>query len=522
MSDRMKLLKLPFLSLLMIVVVSSSCDNNKTEQDPQLNYVDVSIDVIPKPLSVKKAEGSFTVDRNTSVVFDESLKNSAEFLELYLHKGVVMLSSSVDPKLVGSQIRFSVNDSIVEEGYKIEISAKELLIEAKDDKGAFFVVQTSRQLLPASFENSTDRKDSVNFDLLKIEDSPKFAYRGFMLDVARHFFTVGEVKRTIDLLAIYKINTLHMHLSDDQGWRIEIKSWPNLTAHGSKSSVGNKKGGFYTQEDYKEIQDYASKHHIVIIPEIDLPGHTNAVLSSYAVLNCNNKATKLYKGMKVGFSSLCVRKDITYKFIDDVIGELADITTGDYIHIGGDESHSTKKDDYIYFIDKAIAVVKSHGKKVIGWDEIAHSEIGEETVVQFWSKEDNASLAVKKGAKVLLSPSTHIYLDIKYNDSTEIGLVWAGLNSVEDAYTWDVDTLIAGVSVKNIIGIEAPLWTETVVTMDQLEYLVFPRLPGVAELAWSNANGRSWAEYRKRLAKQKNRFEALGVKYYKSDLVDWE
>jgi len=522
----MNLLKL----LLSIAIVSIAYSCNRSLKDShELVYNHSVSNIIPIPSNVTKAVGFFEINNKTSFTFDDKLKNSAEILDKYLSNGLgynlkqdstFSLSELLTPT---KYVIFSVNDSITNtEGYRISISEQNLIIEASTDKGAFFAVQTIRQLLPASFEDGTYGKDKIKLDLFKIEDSPEYAYRGFMLDVARHFYSVKDVKHLIDLLSIYKINTLHLHLSDDQGWRIEIKSWPNLTTHGSKSSVKNEKGGFYTQEDYKEIQDYALKHQIVIIPEIDLPGHTNAALSSYAELNCDNKATKPYHGTKVGFSSLCIDKEITYKFLDDVFGELADITTGDYIHIGGDESHSTKKSDYITFIERAIIIVKSHDKKIIGWDEIAHSDIGKETIVQYWGKEKNAKLGVDKGSKIIMSPSKKIYLDIKYNDSTKLGITWAGLNPVDDSYKWNPTKFIKGINKDDILGIEAPLWSETIVTRADMEFLLFPRLPGVAETAWSKQENRNWDSYKLRLAKQKERFEVLKINYYKSPLVDWK
>ena len=506
------------ISVLAIVLLSSC------SKEMPLVYSPTSLDIIPIPNTVLKvqdslgvSQGFFEIDKETSILFDAQLSNSANFLSDFLSKG---LGFQFIEKASKKAIVFSVNDTIVgDEAYRITISPQKLLIESKNDKGAFNAVQTLRQILPPSFENASYGKDKVKIDLLKIEDAPEYVYRGFMLDVARHFFTVDEVKRTIDLLAIYKINTLHLHLTDDQGWRIEIKSWPKLTEIGSTSSVKNEKTGFYTQDDYKEIQAYAKKHNIVVIPEIDMPGHTNAALASYAELNCDGKTTKLYKGTKVGFSSLCVDKDITYKFIDDVFGELAEITTGDYIHIGGDESHSTKKEDYKVFIKKAINIVKSKGKKVIGWDEIANADIDTATVVHYWGKVKNAKLAVTKGSKVIMSPSDKIYLDIKYNDSTKLGLTWAGRNPTDDAYDWNPETLVDGITRNDIFGIEAPLWSETVVKSADIEFLVFPRLPGVAEIAWSKTSDRNWETYKLRLKKQQERFEALGINYFKTPLV---
>ena len=485
-----------------------------------IDYKPTLLDVIPIPNNSTKASGFFEVNHKTSLVFNDSLANSAIFFREYLSKGLgyEFLDNSKNNSIV-----FSIDSSIVQnESYRISINKKKLLIESNCETGAFYAVQTLRQLLPPSFENGTYREDKVRFDILNIEDSPRFKYRGFMLDVARHFFTVAEVKHLIDLLAIYKINKLHLHLTDDQGWRIEIKSWPNLTKYGSKSSVNNDKGGFYTQEEYIEIQNYALKKHITVIPEIDMPGHVNAALSSYSELNCDNKATEPYTGIKVGFSSLCIKNEITCKFVDDVIRELSNITLGAYIHIGGDESRETKEEEYISFINKTRSIVKSYGKLPIGWDEIVDADIEKNTIVQFWGKVKNVQLAAKKGAKIIMSPSDKIYLDIKYSDSTKLGLKWAGLNDVKDAYDWQVDALIEGVNEANIIGVEAPLWTETIVDVEAIEYMVFPRIIGVAEIGWSKKGNRNWKDYKKRLANQQPRLDNLNVNYFKSPLVDWK
>jgi hexosaminidase len=318
------------------------------------------------------------------------------------------------------------------------------------------------------------------------------------------------------------MNVLHLHISDDQGWRIEIKSWPNLTTHGGSTQVGGEKGGFYTQEQYTDIVNYALDRNITIIPEIDMPGHTNAALASYAELNCNGKATELYTGTEVGFSTLCTDKKITYKFIDDVIRELAALTPGPYIHIGGDESLVTPLKDYIPFINKVQDIVKSHGKQVIGWDEIAKASLIDNSVVQFWADDENTKMGIEQGAKVIMSPAKKAYLDMQYDSTTVLGLHWAGYIEVDTGYIWNPETLVEGISKENILGIEAPLWSETVTNIDEIEYLVFPRLPGYAEIGWSATPARNWDDYKIRLAKHGKRMEAMDINFYRSGLVPWE
>jgi hexosaminidase len=342
-----------------------------------------------------------------------------------------------------------------------------------------------------------------------------------MIDVSRHFFGVEDIKRVMEFLAYYKMNMLHLHLSDDQGWRIEIKSWPNLTLHGGSTQVGGAKGGYYTQEQYSELVKFGQERYITIVPEIDMPGHTNAALASYAELNCDKKARELYTGTEVGFSTFCTKDEITYKFIDDVVRELVSLTPGPYIHIGGDESHATKKEDYIPFISRVQDIVKSHGKTVIGWDEIALSELRENSIAQNWASAENAAKAVSQGAKILMSPAARAYLDMKYNKDTKLGLRWAGLIEVDKAYNWDPATLFTGIGKENVMGVEAALWTETITNMDEMEYMIFPRLPGYAEIGWTSSSVRSWDEYKERLAKHGERFQAMEIDYYQSNLVSW-
>ena len=347
-----------------------------------------------------------------------------------------------------------------------------------------------------------------------------------MLDVARHFFGVEDVKRYMDLMSIYKMNVFHLHLSDDQGWRIEIKSWPNLTQHGGSTEVGGGEGGFYTQEQYKDLVKYAQDRYITLVPEIDMPGHTNAALASYPELNCDGKATELYTGIKVGFSTLCTTKEITYKFIDDVVRELSAITPGPYLHIGGDESHSTPKEYYIPFVAKVRDIVQSHGKHVIGWEETSQINMNEKrpeddinidpaaradaasAIAQYWSNASHALEAVRNGSKLVMSPAKRMYLDMQYDSTTKLGLHWAAYIEVDSSYIWNPATLVKGITRENILGIEAPLWTETITNMDEIEYMMFPRIIGLAEIGWSPDAGRGWDEYKVRLGNQGPRLKA--------------
>lgn len=477
---------------------------------------------IPKPVSVTSTGEIFILKSSTAVFVQEGLEQTGQYLADELNK-ITGLSLKVETvtETPSNGIYLFVSGEAGElgmEGYELNISKKQITVSAGNPAGCFYAVQTLLQTLPVKVNPGEPAEIATG----SVSDFPEYAFRGAMLDVARHFFSVDEVKQFIDFLAAYKMNVLHLHLSDDQGWRIEIKSWPKLTEIGGSTEVGGGEGGFYTQEQYSEIVRYAHERQITIIPEIDMPGHTNAALASYPELNCNGKATELYTGTEVGFSTLCTDKEITYQFIGDVVREISALTPGPWFHVGGDESHSTPIEDYIPFVNRVQEIVVSNGKKVIGWDEIANAAPVENATVQFWADIKNTTLGVEKGAKVIMSPAAKAYLDMQYDSTTHLGLHWAGYIEVDAGYSWDPATLVPGVSRENILGVEASLWSETVTNIDEVEYLVFPRLPGYAEIGWTSPENRNWDEYKLRLAQHGKRFEAKGIDFYRSKLVPWE
>ncbi|UOB17170.1 beta-N-acetylhexosaminidase [Abyssalbus ytuae] len=510
-----------FLVLSFFLLLNlSACKKEKAVIKIPPQPIDISLtSIIPVPVSLEASNSSLAITPGTTIFVDSTSKELyaiGKLLKSYLSDSIHVEAFS-GSKQYGN-IYLTLADSIEhKEGYILNINEDYVELTANQPEGVFRGVQTIRQLLPVKINDSVQHIGTG-----RITDYPNYEYRGAMLDVARHFFSVEDVKTFIDWLAYYKMNILHLHLTDDQGWRIEIKSWPNLTAHGGQTAVGGGKGGFFTQEDYKEIIKYAEERYITIVPEVDMPGHTNAALSSYAELNCDGKAPEMYTKMKVGFSTLCTDKDITYKFLDDVIGEIASITPGPYFHIGGDESHATKLKDYIFFINKAQDIVHKHGKRVIGWDEITHATLKENTVVQYWNKAENTVKGVEQGAKVIMSPAPKAYLDMKYNKETELGLGWAGYIEVDTAYIWNPAKLEPEIKRDNILGLEAPLWSETVTNIEEVGYMVFPRLAGYAEIGWSQDSLRNWDEYKLRLAKHADRLKALKINYYKSEKIPWE
>jgi hexosaminidase len=487
--------------------------------------------LIPKPVEAKTDSNAFEINASTMIIVDS---NSMELMQMgnYLSKQLstatgfaIPVSPNVVAPLPGN-IYLTIKPMQAqqnEEAYELIINQDSVLLSANKPAGLFRGIQTIRQLLPATIEGNKNQDGPWYLATGFIKDYPNYAHRGSMLDVCRHFFGVQDVKRYIDFLAYYKMNVFHWHLSDDQGWRIEIKSWPKLTSIGGSTQVNGGGGGFYTQEQYKEIVQYAAERYITVIPEIDMPGHTNAALASYPELNCNpnDPKPKLYTGTEVGFSTLCTSSEKVYAFVDSVIRELAVMTPGQYIHIGGDESKSTAKNDYIQFMNRVQGIVKKYGKQVIGWDEIALSDLQSNTIAQFWADTANSVTAVKKGAKIVMSPARKAYLDMQYDSTTKLGLHWAGYVEVDTGYMWDPATLIKGINKENIIGIEAPLWTETITKMDEMEYMVFPRLPGYAEIGWSLPANRNWDEYKVRLAKHAPRMQMMEIDFYKSPKIKW-
>lgn len=503
-----------------ILVTMSACN------PPEPIYVLDEAPLIPLPSSVVTSDVVMPLDVIRSVRTigaDERLNPITQnFISFWKKNTQQELLYAVDATDGNGAITFEIDKgfSSDQEAYKLVIASNEITVKGKSIEGVFRGLKTLEQLVVLSKLQGGSQFLSLPGG--EITDQPTYGYRGAMLDVARHFFSVADVKRYIDLLSIYKINFLHFHLSDDQGWRIEIKSWPKLTEIGGQTQVGGGEGGFYTQEDFKEIVKYAADRFITIIPEIDLPGHTNAALASYAELNCNGKATELYTGIEVGFSTLCVDKEVTYAFVDDVIREISEMSPGPYFHIGGDESHVTPEKDFNRFMDRTLAIVKKYNKIPMGWYELITAKIPEETLLQYWAKTEDFSKVIPKKSKILMSAASYNYLDMKYDSITPLGLSWAGYSPLKKAYDWDPKNLVPNLVPDQIIGLEAPLWTETIEDFDDIAVMAFPRIIGHAEIGWTNASLRKWEDYAHRLSFHGRLLEALEVKYHPATEIDWK
>lgn len=482
-----------------------------------------SLALIPLPVSIAGDAGHLILGEDARIAVQGDALAEAELLAAVLRRstGYPLEVVSGDPAAGDLALVLDEDlDGLGAEGYELVVDDQGATVRAATAAGVFYGCQTLRQLLPPEVE-SAGVEDGVTWRLpmVTIEDRPRFAWRGMMLDVARHFFTAEEVIGLIDVAAHYKLNRFHLHLTDDQGWRIEIEAWPDLALVGGATAVGGGEGGYYTKQDYAAIVAYAAARHVTVVPEIDMPGHCNAALASYGELNPDGVPAEPFTGVGVGFSALWLDGPVTMQFVADVLGEVAAITPGPFLHVGGDEAHETPAEDYATFLADVQAIVTGLDKTMVGWDEIGTATLQAPVVAQYWREASFAQAAAAQGAQVIASPAEHAYLDMIYDLDSHVGTMWAGPTDTRDGYEWD--PIPEGLGEDDVAGVEAPLWTETVDHIDDVEFLVFPRLLGHAEIGWSPADGREWDEYRTRLGAHGARMESWGLDYYASPLVDW-
>lgn len=481
-----------------------------------------ALQLIPTPRMLAASVGHLHFDSSSRVAVAADTEAIGELLASSLRPSTGWTWNITRDEPLPGDIVIRLDEAqadLGKEGYSLVVDKRHATVRAPSPAGLFYGTRSLLQLLPPEVELRTTAEGVVwRVPMVTIEDRPRFEWRGFMLDVARHFFAADEVKRLIDIAARYKLNRFHMHLTDDSGWRIEIKSWPNLTSIGATTDYGGGPGGHYTQEELADIVAYAEARFVMIVPEIDMPGHTNAALASYAELNESGEATELTPTVPIGSTSLWIDGPDTPRFVGDVVREVAALVPGPYFHIGGDEALTIESDDYVAFIRMARGIVESHGKIMIGWDEIGLVDLDSPFLLQYWLSLSNAVAGSDQGAQIIASPASQAYLDMKYDESTPIGLSWAGFTDVRDAYEWDPQL---GFRDADVIGLEGPLWTETVESAADIDFMMFPRLLGYAEIGWSPRDGRNWEEYRERLAEHGPRLEAHEVGFFRSPLVDW-
>ena len=515
----------------------------QAQTDVETAEASSTLNVIPKPSEYTMNEGTFTLgaDAEIAVIAEDDgaaaeLTNTGEYIAEVFRASTgyeLPVVEKTEPENGDITLRLNPDGGYAEQAYAIDVTTDQVIIEAGAPVGIFYGVQTLRQMLPADIESEELVSGTAwTIPCAQIADEPEYGFRSMMLDVTRHFFTVDQVKRQLDMLSQYKINTLHMHMSDDQGWRLEIKgemygeSLDKLRTIGAQTSCNTNgiKAGQYTQEEFKEIVAYANERYIQIIPEFDMPSHAWAALVSLSFLNSTEDGrppangydnTRPYEGWDVGFNSLECRNEKTYEFIDEVFRQVSEISPSKYIHIGGDEAHVTSHDDYVYFMNRVTEIAKKYGKTPIGWQNYDTAvENPEGTVTQFWST-GNAKFV--EGINYVVSPADHAYMDMKYDSDCPYGLEWATHNPVDDSYNWDPTDYG---SKDQIVGVETCLFTETIATDEALDYMIYPRVLGHAEIGWTAKEDRSWDEYKARLATHDARLELQGIGY-KRDAMIW-
>lgn len=531
-----------YSSVLTLLLCLVSCGNVQKKADYQ---------VVPLPKSIELTKASpFVLNNSTKIVYPEGnekmLKNAqflAEYIKEVLGKDLTVLAGdNGDDAIVLKLSEVSEN----EEGYVVDVFEKQIVISSPTEAGVFYGIQTVRKSLPLE-------KCDVEFPAVLIKDAPRFAYRGMMLDVSRHFFPISFVKKYIDILALHNINHFHWHLSEDQGWRIEIKKYPKLTEIGSKRAetvIGRNSGkydgipyeGFYTQEEAKEVVAYAAERYITVIPEIDMPGHMLAALASYPELGCTGGPYEVWTKWGISDQVLCAGNDLTLEFLEGVLEEIVEIFPSEYIHIGGDECPKTQwktcpkcqervRKEKLFATAEATAedrlqgfvmahaakVVEKHGRKIIGWDEILQGDIAENATVMSWRGTEGGIKAAKMGHDVIMAPHQHAYFDYYQTDDQENEpLAIGGFLPLWKVYEFDpVPSVLAEDQKKHILGMQANLWTEYIPTEEQVEYMLLPRIGALAENQWREPETKNYEEFLPRLARLIQYYEFKGLNYAK-------
>ncbi len=495
--------------------------------------------IIPKPVSEIIKQGIFILDENTKIVTVNQLNGVSDYFESYLKE---TFQFELSQEKSAKKIVFKIDKSITnEEGYALEIRKNKISISSRNAKGAFYAVQSLLQLLPIKTTSK-----SIAIQCLEIKDAPRFSYRGMHLDVARHFFSVAFIKKYINLIAMLKMNTFHWHLTEDQGWRIEIKKYPKLqeiAAFRNETLIGHyseqphkfngkKYGGFYTQEEIKDIVKYASERQITIIPEIEMPGHSQAAIAAYPELGCTGEQFEVATKWGV-FEELYCPKESTFKFLEDVIDEVVALFPGKYIHIGGDEAPKTRwkecthcqkrikkeglKDEHElqnYFITRMEKYINSKGKQIIGWDEILEGGLAPNATVMSWRGTKGAVQAAKKQHDVILTPGSHCYFDHYQSDNQNEPLAIGGFLPLEKVYHFNpIPKEFTKEESTYVLGAQGNVWTEYIKTPEKVEYMAFPRAIALAEVVWSSQENKNYTDFIKRLEFYQKRLDKLNVNY---------
>ena len=526
------------------------------------------VNIVPKPVSLELHSGNFNFTPETIIIAGSREKAEAEMLNLYLKKlyGFTLPVKTKTNTKTGNTVTLTLLKSGErKDAYNLEVDSKKITISSKGNEGLFYGVQTLLQLLPSSKAQSETANFAFEIPQLSIKDYPRFQYRGMHLDVARHFFDVDFVKKYLDYMAYHKFNNFHWHLTEDQGWRIEIKKYPLLTSVGGfrngtiighHPGTGNdsiRYGGFYTQEQIKEIVKYAKDRFITVIPEIELPGHASAAIAAYPQLSCfPNESTKIspktsWAGSREGkqvqqtwgvFEDVFAPTEYTFTFLENVLDEVLQLFPSKYIHIGGDECPKTNwersafcqelikekglKDEHglqSYFIQRIEKYLNSKGRKIIGWDEILEGGLAPNATVMSWRGEEGGIAAAKQNHDVIMTPGTYCYFDhsqTKNKDSVTIG----GYLPLETVYNYEpVPKELNADEAKYVLGAQANVWTEYMGYPSKVEYMIFPRMSALSEVLWSPKESRDWSRFSSELTDIYKRYKFWGANYYSAEAI---
>lgn len=524
---------------------------------------DASYDVIPLPQSIVMVKGKAFILNNNTTIFcsskDDLMQKNACFLSCYIADltGLKLKVSDIKPKK-GNYIELLLNNKNIkgEEAYTININNKNIKISGFTSAGVFYGIQTLRKSLPIC--NATN--NPIVLPATEIKDAPRFKYRGMMLDCSRHFFSIDFIKKFIDLIALHNMNTFHWHLNDDQGWRIEIKKYPKLveigsvrtgTVMGRNSDVDDsvKYGGYYTQEQCREIVEYARQRHITVIPEIDMPGHMKAALASYPNLGCTGGPYKVGHNWGVYYDVLCIGNEDTFKFVEGVLDEIIDIFPSRYIHIGGDETPTKRWSEcskcekimqkeglpinklQAYFTNRIEKYLNSKGRSIIGWDEILDGDINKSATIMSWRGIEPGEKGAKMGHDVIMSPTSYCYFDYaQTKEQYSEPLTQVHALDVEQVYSLDpAPKTMSEESKKHILGVQANLWTEYISNPNLATYMLLPRMAALSEVQWTSPAQKDFKQFKIRATRLSELYDKYGYIYalhlwqerYKHNRENW-
>ncbi|WP_430816654.1 family 20 glycosylhydrolase [Carboxylicivirga sp. RSCT41] len=536
-----------FCIILLVAAFTFSCQQPEKESGHHLN-------IIPQPNELRLNEGYFEISSSTLLVYkglDKSVLNTVSYFQSFLNSTAGFNLELIDDQPSENYIIFKIDSGIVDntEGYFLEVSSKKIEIIAASARGLFYAIQSIRQILPEGPGQTRLAADTKwIIPALSIKDYPRYSYRGLNLDVSRHFYPVEVIKKQLDLLALYKINVFHWHLTDDQGWRIEIKKYPQLTSIGSRRSktlIGHAATipqkydnepyeGYYTQEQIKDIVNYANERHISIIPEIEMPGHALAALASYPELGCTGGPYEVATRWGSFDDVICAGKESSYVIIKDILSEVAQLFPGEYIHIGGDESSTlrwrncnhcqkcmtdnmlaTENELANYFIRRVQQIVEDLGKKMAGWDEVMTDKTLSNATIIVWQDDAEIKQAIHNNNKIVKSPNNFLYFDHYQSEPQNHPLAIGGYTPLKDVYSYEPETGdLSHDEERSIIGLQANCWSEYMTDSDQLEFMLYPRLCAFSEICWTTTEQKDRSVFMQKLDQHLERLGTLGISYF--------